>query len=85
MLNSGGVGVYVKYSIVYSIRHNLHFANVSYKSIWLEISVENNSKELKFLMGLIYRHLETEIPKFREKFWDFLLENIYNYNDIVYF
>ena len=63
LLNSGGVGVYVKDSIVYSTRQDLKFTSVSYESIWLEISVLINSKNSKnILVGLIYRHPGTSIP-----------------------
>ena len=34
MSNSGGVGVYVKNSITYSIRKDLSFICVSYESLW---------------------------------------------------
>ena len=86
MLNSGGVGVYIKDSINYSIRQDLNFTSVSYESIWLEISVVINSKNSKnILVGLIYRHPGTSIPEFSKKFSDFLLENVNNYKDICIF
>ena len=86
MSNSGGVGVYVKDSIVYSIRQDLNFTSVSYESIWLEVSVVINSKNSKnILVGLIYRHPGTSIPEFSKKFSDFLLENVNNYKDICIF
>ena len=86
MLNSGGVGVYIKDSIVYSIRQDLNFKSVSYESIWLEISVVVNCKNNKnILVGLIYRHPGTSIPDFSKKFSDFLLENVNNYKDICIF
>ena len=55
MSNSEGVGVYVKDSIICSIRNDLNFTSVSYESMWIEISVGINSKKSKnTLVGLIY-------------------------------
>ena len=86
MSNSGGIELYVKDSIVYSIRKDLNFTSVSYEYIQLEISVGINSKNSKnILVGLIYCHPKASIPEFSRKFSDFFLENINNYKDICIF
>ena len=55
--NSGGVLVYIKSSILYSIRQELTFTCSKYESLWVGISVGENSNNSKnILVGITYRH-----------------------------
>ena len=39
MSKAGGVGVYVKYSIIHTLRTDLNLTSSNYESVWLELSM----------------------------------------------
>ena len=84
--NSGGVLLYIKSSILYSIKQELTFTCSKYESLWVEISVGKNSNDSKnILVGILYRHPQTSISEFNKEFSHFFMENINNYKDICIF
>ena len=69
--------VYIKQSILYTIRQDLKFTCSKYESLWLKISVgihSNNSTNI--LVRLLYRHPGHSIIEFSKQFLDIFIENI---------
>ena len=56
---SGGVLVYIKKSILYTIRQDLKFTCSKYESLWVEISVGINSNNSKNI--LVGRCIDTKV------------------------
>ena len=60
--NAGGVGLYIKSSLIYSLRTDLIFFSSNFESVWIELSTGLNNK--KKLVGLIYCHPGASIADF---------------------
>ena len=78
MSKAGGVGIYIKNSIIHTLRTDLNFNSANYESVWLELSIGAHNE--KILVGLIYRHPGSSINDFTKQFSDFLLANNINQN-----
>ena len=67
---AGGVGLYVKNNVKYSLRNdlNLHLSNC--KDIWIEIYFKTKS----IILSTIYRHRTSNISEFHKKLRDTLIK-----------
>ena len=84
MSKAGGVGIYIKNSIIHTLRTDLNFTSANYESVWLELSIGAHNE--KILVGLIYRHPGSSINDFTKQFSDFLLtKNIIQNKEICIF
>ena len=76
MSKAGGVGIYIKNSIIHTLRTDLNFTSANYESVWLELSIGAHNE--KILVGLIYRHPGSSINDFTKQFSDFFFSKQYN-------
>ena len=80
------VGMYVKNSIIYSIRQGLHIKYSNYESLWLELFIGINYKNsINILVELIYHHPGTSIFEFSKQFSEFFVRNITGYKETCIF
>ena len=62
---AGGVGVYIKKGIQYSVRHDLTSSTDESEMLWVEIDSDLNSN---MICGVVYRHSSSNLQTFRNKF-----------------
>ena len=73
MSKAGGVGIYVKNSIIHTLRKDLNFTSKNSELFWFELSMEVHNEEN--LVGLIYRYPGNSTGDFTKQFSEFLLTN----------
>ena len=61
--SAGGVGLYVKQDLNYTIRTKLSLSNSDFESLWIEI---DNQSHKNFISGIIYRHPNSDISSFMD-------------------
>ena len=61
--SAGGVGLYVKQDLNYTIRTKLSLSNSDFESLWIEI---DNQSHKNFICGIIYRHPNSDISSFMD-------------------
>ena len=67
----GGVGLYIKQGLSFTIRNDLHFTCDQHKSVWTELK-SVNGKEKSLIIGVLYRHPGNPIKEFKDNFSTFL-------------
>ena len=68
--NAGGVGLYVKNGLKYSMRNDLNL-HLSYcEDIWIEVK----STKQSLILSTIYRHPNSDVANFQDKLCDILLK-----------
>ena len=60
-LRAGGVGLYIKNGIQYSVRHDLSFSTDESEMLWVEIESDLNSN---MTCGEVYRHPSSNLETF---------------------
>ena len=60
-LRAGGVGLYIKNGIQYSVRHDLSFSAGESEMLWAEIESDLNSN---MISGVVYRHPSSNLETF---------------------
>ena len=68
--NAGGVGLYVKNGLKYSIRNDLNL----YLSYCEDILIEVKSTKQSLILSTIYRHSNSVVANFQDKLCDILLK-----------
>ena len=61
--SAGGVGLYVKQDLNYTLRTKLSLSNSDFESLWIEI---DNQSYKSFICGIIYRHPNSDISSFMD-------------------
>ena len=61
--SAGGVGLYVKQDLNYTLRTKLSLSNSDFESLWIEI---DNESHKSFICGIIYRHPNSDISSFMD-------------------
>ena len=60
-LRAGGVGLYIKNGIQYSVRHDLSFSTDESEMLWVEIESDLNSN---MICSVVYRHPSSNLETF---------------------
>ena len=68
--NAGGVGLYVKNGLKYSIRNDLNLHLPYCEDIWIEVK----STKQSLILSTIYRHPNSVVANFQDKLCDILLK-----------
>ena len=63
---AGGVGMYIKKGIQYSVRHDLTSSTDESEMLWVEIESDRNSN---MICGVVYRHPSSNLETFLNKFY----------------
>ena len=63
---AGGVGMYIKKGIQYSVRHDLTSSTDESEMLWVEIESDLNSN---MICGVVYRHPSSNLETFLNKFY----------------
>ena len=63
---AGGVGMYIKKGIQYSVRHDLTSSTDESEMLWVEIESDRNSNRI---CGVVYRHPSSNLETFLNKFY----------------
>ena len=77
--NAGGVGIFIKDSITYTVCNNLKMDIPGCEDLWIKV----NHKKFNCIVGAVYRHPHQMIKKFQEKF-EITLDYLNNNKDIYY-
>lgn len=67
LTQAGGVALYTKNHLCASLRKDIVFHDIDIESIWVEISY-NNVKLKNIIIGVVYRHPQSSILGFTDKF-----------------
>ena len=81
LTNSGGIGLYLTFSLTYKIRPDLSLSVEQVKDIWVEIHSTSNAKP--FIIGGVCFHLHTLIAWFQNAL-ETQLENFNAINQTYY-
>ena len=69
--NAGGVGLFIKNSINYNIFNQIQLHSVDCENLWVELEMGHNERQV---VGVIYRHPNTDIFRFQENLENLLCE-----------
>ena len=78
LLNMGGVGFYVKESLLFDTRPELSTKTLDYEALWIEISMTNQSN---ILCGVTYRHPSGNLENFLD-YMNKTIEQIHQENKL---
>ena len=69
--NAGGVGLFIKNLINYNIFNQIQLNSVDCENLWVELEMGHNERQV---VGVIYRHSNTDIFRFQENLENLLRE-----------
>ena len=69
---AGGVGMYIRKGIQYSVRHDLTSSTNESEMLWVEIESDLNN----MLCGVVYRHPSSNLDTFLNKFYSVIGKSI---------
>ena len=62
----GGVSLYIKDCIEYTLRDELCFQNGTLETLFIEINKEQFNKQQNIIIGVVYRPSDTDIKEFND-------------------
>ena len=69
-ISAGGVGIYVKSSLSFSVRHDITLKDDDCESVWIELKTKGKIK--KSIVGIVYRHPRNTLAAFTDNFGEVL-------------